>query len=289
MTSSDHTVVTVPSLGDQSFRILRGMVTSGELAPGERVTERGLAARLGVSPTPIREAISRLTHERLLLRVDGRTLQVAAPSLRRLREMSLIHAALSGVAARLAAEYASKEELDEIARVHRASLPGPGGTVRASRTDAGATEAGAHLRHEFHELIIAASRNPSLIDMIDTADAFVLVMPEYNHGFTAPLKNAIDYLVHEWTYKPVGFVTYGGVAAGTRAQQLLKTVLVGLKMTPIVEAVNIPFVSQLIKDGQLEATEAMTRAAHTMLTELQRYEEALRPLRHASRHALPAH
>jgi NAD(P)H-dependent FMN reductase len=124
---------------------------------------------------------------------------------------------------------------------------------------------------------------------IDAADAFVLVMPEYNHGFTAPLKNAIDYLVHEWTYKPVGFVTYGGVAAGTRAQQLLKPVLVGLKMTPIVEAVNIPFVSQLIKDGQLEPTESLTRAGHTMLIELERYEQALRPLRQASRHPLPAH
>jgi NAD(P)H-dependent FMN reductase len=125
--------------------------------------------------------------------------------------------------------------------------------------------------------------------LIDAADAFVLVMPEYNHGFTAPLKNAIDYLVHEWTYKPVGFVTYGGVAAGTRAQQLIKPVLVGLKMTPVVEAVNIPFVAQLIKDGQLEPTESLTRAAHTMLTELERYEEALRPLRHASRHPLPTH
>ena len=119
--------------------------------------------------------------------------------------------------------------------------------------------------------------------LIDAADAFVLVMPEYNHGFTAPLKNAIDYLVHEWTYKPVGFVTYGGVAAGTRALQLLKPVLVGLKMTPIVEAVNIPFVSQLIKDGQLEATESMAQAARTMLAELERYEQALRPLRQASR------
>jgi DNA-binding GntR family transcriptional regulator len=115
------------------------MITSGELAPGERVTERGLAARLGVSPTPIREAISRLTHERLLLRIDGRTLQVAAPSLRHLREMSLIHAALSGSAA--AGQHSAKED-------------------------------GASLRHEFHALIAAASRNPSLIDMIATAEAF---------------------------------------------------------------------------------------------------------------------
>src|SRR4051812_46674182 len=45
---------------------------------------------------------------------------------------------------------------------------------------------------------------------VDSADAFVFVMPEYNYGFTAPLKNAIDYLHHEWRYKPVGLVSYGG-------------------------------------------------------------------------------
>ncbi|HEY0932757.1 MAG TPA: GntR family transcriptional regulator [Trebonia sp.] len=167
MAGSERTVVTVPSLGDQSHRILRDMVTSGELAPGERVTERGLAARLNVSPTPIREAISRLTHERLLLRVDGRTLQVAAPSLRHLREMSLVHAALEGIAARFAAEYASREELDQIARAHRSSLSGSG-----TAAPPGARQAGARQRHEFHELIGRACRNPSLIDMIATAEAF---------------------------------------------------------------------------------------------------------------------
>lgn len=166
MAPSERAVVTVPSLGDQAYRIVRDMVTSGELAPGERLTERGLASRLGVSPTPIREAISRLTHERLLLRVDGRTLQVTAPSLRHLREMSLISGALEGVAARLAAEYASKEELDEIARVHRTSLPGDA----AARGDR--REAEARKRHEFHELIARASRNQSLVDMIATAEAF---------------------------------------------------------------------------------------------------------------------
>src|ERR1700760_4656272 len=41
------------------------------------------------------------------------------------------------------------------------------------------------------------------------ADAFVFVMPEYNFGFTAPLKNAIDFLSREWNYKPVGLVSYG--------------------------------------------------------------------------------
>ena len=53
---------------------------------------------------------------------------------------------------------------------------------------------------------------------VDAADAFVFVHPEYNYGYTAPLKNALDYLNQEWAYKPVGFVSYGGISAGTRAQ-----------------------------------------------------------------------
>ena len=40
----------------------------------------------------------------------------------------------------------------------------------------------------------------------------MIVTPEYNHGYSAAVKNAIDYLHHEWHYKPVGFVSYGGVA-----------------------------------------------------------------------------
>ncbi|MFN8632350.1 MAG: NAD(P)H-dependent oxidoreductase [Chloroflexota bacterium] len=111
-------------------------------------------------------------------------------------------------------------------------------------------------------------------------DAFVIVTPEYNHGFNAPLKNAIDYLWAEWQHKPVGFVAYGGVAAGTRAIQMLKPVLAVLKMIPMVESVPIPFVGQLVDaDGQLQATDALDRAAATMLDELVRWEAALRPLR----------
>ena len=166
MATESRALVTAPSLGDQAYRVLRDMITSGELAPGERVTERGLAGRLSVSPTPVREAISRLTHERLLVRVDGRTLLVAAPSLRRLREMSLVQAALTGVAARLAAEYASREELDAIVRVHRAAV------AEGAPAEPGAAKSAAGMRHGFHELIVKAARNPSLADMIATAEAF---------------------------------------------------------------------------------------------------------------------
>lgn len=115
---------------------------------------------------------------------------------------------------------------------------------------------------------------------VDAADAFVFVMPEYNYGFTAPLKNAIDYLHHEWAYKPVGFVSYGGVAAGTRAVQMLKQVVTTLKMTPVFEAVNIPFFNQFIdEEGRLRPNEVMEQAVTAMLDELLRVESALRPLR----------
>ncbi|MDO9356576.1 MAG: NAD(P)H-dependent oxidoreductase [Solirubrobacteraceae bacterium] len=112
------------------------------------------------------------------------------------------------------------------------------------------------------------------------SDAFVFVTPEYNHSFPAPLKNAIDYLHNEWAYKPVGFVSYGGVAAGTRAVQALKPVVSVLKGVPVTEAVSIPFFSQFIDDdGVVQANEVMTQGATAMLAELERIEASLRPLR----------
>lgn len=117
-------------------------------------------------------------------------------------------------------------------------------------------------------------------ELVDGADAFVIVTSEYNHGYPAPLKNAIDFLSQEWRYKPVGFVSYGGVAAGTRAMQQLKTVVAAVKMLAVPEAVNIPFVAQFIGDeGELHANEVMEQAADTMLDELLRVEAALRTLR----------
>jgi NAD(P)H-dependent FMN reductase len=118
---------------------------------------------------------------------------------------------------------------------------------------------------------------------VSAADAFVFVMPEYNHGLNAPLKNAIDYLHQEWEYKPVGFVSYGGVSAGTRAVQMVKPVVSVLKMVPLTEAVHIPFVAQFLdEERRLKANEVMVQAAAAMLDELVRMEAALRPLRKPS-------
>ena len=118
---------------------------------------------------------------------------------------------------------------------------------------------------------------------MDAADAFVFVTPEYNHGMPATLKNAIDYLHHEWQYKPAGFVSYGGVSAGTRSVQMTKQVITTLRVFPVQAAVSIPFVSQFLDDeGRLAANEIMDKAAVAMLDERARTSPALASLRQPS-------
>lgn len=117
--------------------------------------------------------------------------------------------------------------------------------------------------------------------MIARGDAFVFVTPEYDHGPPASLVNAIQYLVHEWSYKPLAFVSYGGVAGGTRAVQMLKPIAIALKLVPIVEAVTIPFFAKLIDEetGRLQPGEVQEKAARVMLEELERWRSALAVLR----------
>jgi NAD(P)H-dependent FMN reductase len=113
---------------------------------------------------------------------------------------------------------------------------------------------------------------------VSSADAFVFVTPEYNYGYNAVLKNAIDFLHAEWADKAVGFLGYGGIGAGTRAIQQLKQVVTTLRMVPVFDAVNIPFAPQALgEDGRVEPDEGRDLAATTMLDELLRMTHKLRP------------
>jgi NAD(P)H-dependent FMN reductase len=69
-------------------------------------------------------------------------------------------------------------------------------------------------------------------------DGFVFVTPEYNHGYSAVLKNALDYAFQQFNRKPAAFVGYGGVGAA-RAIEQLRMVAVELQMAPISKSVNV--------------------------------------------------
>jgi NAD(P)H-dependent FMN reductase len=115
---------------------------------------------------------------------------------------------------------------------------------------------------------------------VDAADAFVFVMPEYNHGYAASIKNAVDYLYEEWAYKPIGFVSYGGMAGGTRAVQSLKPVLTYLRMTPMVSEVTCVGFGQFLHDGVFEPGEPAAMAAKLMLDELDETATSMAEHRH---------
>jgi NAD(P)H-dependent FMN reductase len=75
-------------------------------------------------------------------------------------------------------------------------------------------------------------------EKVRQADAFIIVAPEYNHGYGAVLKNALDHLYPEWNHKPVGFLGYGSVG-GARVIEQLRLVAIELQMLPIKSAIHI--------------------------------------------------
>ena len=117
--------------------------------------------------------------------------------------------------------------------------------------------------------------------IVDRADAFVFVTPEYNYGSPPSLVNALDFLLHEWAYKPVGFTSYGGVSGGTRGVQMSKQIVTSLRMMPMVEAVNVPFFAQHLDatTGAFAPPPAQEQAATAMLDELLKWATALKTMR----------
>ncbi|WP_376099245.1 NADPH-dependent FMN reductase [Roseomonas sp. CCTCC AB2023176] len=116
--------------------------------------------------------------------------------------------------------------------------------------------------------------------IVGAADAFAFVTPEYNFVPPPSLVNALDFLVHEWGFKPAGIVSYGGVSGGLRAAQALKLQLTALRMMPIPEGVPIPnFASHIREDGAFHSNEMIDTSAKTMLDALHRWATALKPAR----------
>lgn len=116
--------------------------------------------------------------------------------------------------------------------------------------------------------------------MISPADAFVVVMSEYNYSYPATIKNAIDFLFKEWQYKAVGFVSYGGVSGGTRAVQQLKAVITAVDMMPVSTAVHIPaFTKRIDEAGKFNSDAGLDKSAENMLNELGKWANALKTMR----------
>ena len=119
---------------------------------------------------------------------------------------------------------------------------------------------------------------------IKEGDAFVVIAPEYNHGYPAVLKNALDYIGPEWHDKSIGFVSYGS-ALGARSVEQLREVAVELQMAPIRFAVHMSYeVPGAVAKGTpaSEAFAPFVEKAKGMLEQLVVWGKALKATRSAS-------
>ncbi len=113
---------------------------------------------------------------------------------------------------------------------------------------------------------------------IAALDAFIIVTPEYNHGYPAVLKNALDYLYPEWNNKAVSFVSYGGVG-GARVVEQLRLVVSELQMHDTREAVHIMNVWSALTEQGFKAEEVYEKKLGGLFAQLNWWAKALKTAR----------
>lgn len=117
---------------------------------------------------------------------------------------------------------------------------------------------------------------------IAEADAFIIVTTEYNHGYPAILKNALDHLYPEWHRKPVAFVGYGGELGAGRAIEQLRQVMVEFHVASIRDAVYIPFVWEAFNADGTPVNEKLIPRLEAMYQDLSWWGKALQAARNKS-------
>ena len=114
---------------------------------------------------------------------------------------------------------------------------------------------------------------------IGEMDGFLVVAQEYNHGYTAVLKNALDYAFKQWHSKPMSFVSYGGAAGGARAVEQLRGVAIELQLIPLRNQVVIPLYWSAFNQERQPNDEGHNTSLQGVLTELSSWTTKLKTIR----------
>ena len=139
-------------------------------------------------------------------------------------------------------------------------------------------------------LVILGSNRPAgiyeggakkLAAKLGQADAFIIVTPEYNHGYPAILKHAIDSVYAEWVAKAGSIISYGAASGGLRASEQIRQVLAELRTHITRNGIAISGASQKIaEDGTWIGSEIMDSAFKSVVDELFWWATALKTARH---------
>ncbi len=171
------------ALQKDAYTLILDAIEAGTWRPGDRLVESELAERLGVSRTPVREALQRLETQGMLTR-DGRSLIVASLDHSQLAELYAVRGELEGLAARLAARHATEEELRVMAGMVEADRALIGGDPRAL----------SRANKRFHRQIHLASHNRFLIQQLDLLHRAMALMA--NTSFAAEGRDAQGIAEH---------------------------------------------------------------------------------------------
>ncbi|BBU38931.1 GntR family transcriptional regulator [Aeribacillus composti] len=165
----------------KSYEYIRDKILNGELPRGTKLTEERIAEELGVSRTPVREAIRKLEQEGLILQK-----KVVNPTDSDLRNIFQVRILLEGYAARYSATYMSEESLEELWKC-----------IVTART--GTTEEIMEANEKFHNIIVQTSNNPFMIDIIDRMQSIIYLFRKTVVYYKRPF--LIDE--HEQIYKAI--------------------------------------------------------------------------------------
>ncbi len=115
---------------------------------------------------------------------------------------------------------------------------------------------------------------------IADADAFIIVTPEYNHSVPGALKNAIDFLSAEWENKPVSFISYGGLAGGSRSVEHLRGIAGELHMFDLRNQIMFPnYWGDLNEKGEYQFNDRHAKSGESMIKELAFWGEVMKSAR----------
>lgn len=115
-------------------------------------------------------------------------------------------------------------------------------------------------------------------EKISTFDGFIFVTPEYNHGISGALKNALDFLYAEWNNKAAGFVGYGS-AGGTRAVESLRLVMAELQVATVRSQVSLSLFTDFEEMREFKPAAYHQKPLNTMVDQLIAWAGALKTVR----------
>ncbi len=174
-----------PAAAEYAYDIIRARILSGDLVPGERLTEQALASELDISRTPVRDAFGRLTHEGFVERGQGYSTRVASFPEDELEQIFEIRRRLESYAAARAAQFATADEIAKLQELSdRMVAHIPPQTPEDYRII-------STVNAEFHRVIAQAARSPRLMAVLSLAvDVGMVARTYYSYGAADLVRSA---------------------------------------------------------------------------------------------------